>query len=266
MPHYLQPWVWILVLCIVLVGCAEKRPQTLTLDPDQQRAAGSAWHNFLSRDSPPAIDADVTLTWDIFGSKGNIAGILQLQRESLLKLSAIDPLGRAIFIVTADGETFTFTDIRQQKVYRGNVRSAFWQKYIPTSVEPAELFDLLAGRVSASGYQLIQSRGDVDSEGYWYELRGKNGSTRYVLVDDSGKRMLSHLLIDEHGATVLDVRYSEYKVTENEMSWPSRVELSGQGVDGTYSIAVKKIYSHRNLPKSTFIPKYPPHFEVRRVE
>lgn len=266
MPQYLQTWVWGFVVCIALFGCAEKRPQTVTLDQDQQRAAGSAWDTFIARSTPAAIDADVTLTWGIFGSKGNIGGIMQLQRQSLLKLSAIDPLGRAIFLLTTDGETFTFIDIRQQKVYRGNVRSTYWQKYIPASVQPAEIFDLLAGRVPVSGYQLIQSRGDVENRGYWYELKGNNDSTHYILLDVSGERMLSHLLLDAKGITALDVRYDGYQEAVYEMSWPSRVEISGRGVDGTYSLAVKKIYSHRNLPKSTFTPKYPPHFDVKRVE
>lgn len=261
-----QAWLLIILICSTIFACTGKRPHTISLPPDQLRTAESVWRDFLARPAPPAVDADVRLGWDVLGNRGNVAGIMQLQQQALLKLSAIDPLGRAIFLLHTDGELLTFTDIRKQKVYRGSALSDYWQKYIPGEINNIEIFDLLAGRVPQNGFELVESRGDVDNQGFWYELQGEDASTRYILLDGSGQRMLNHLLIDQDGVTVLDVAYSGYQDGRAEMSWPTRVEARGRGFHGTYILTIKKIYSHNILPTSTFEPRYPPHFEVTTVE
>ena len=255
-----------LVVCSFLFwGCSAKVLPLQPLPDDQGSAAERVLFKYLEQVPPEALDADVHLSWDILGSKGNIDGILQLQRPASLRLTVLDPLGRALLIIVANNKTFTMIDSRTGSAYKGEVASKTWHKYVPALIEPEDLFYLLGGFVSGAEERLFTGSGRAEnSKEVWYAFTDLSGTREQrLLLDQSNGNLKRRLLLDGESRPAIDILYSDYSpVASGAEQWPGQIAITGESVRGDFRLQVQQVASVAPLPSGTFDLHIPRHFTV----
>lgn len=256
-----------LLLCLsALAGCATKLPQTTPLSPGQQQEAEHFLVSFLQVPRPTAVDADVRLGWDVFGSKGSVDASLQLQQPAFLRFSATDPLGRSLLLAVSDGASFTMVDNRIGRIYQGKTGSKFWQSYIPQTILAEDLFYFLGGLLPNVEMKAIGAAQDLELTGFWYVWKDNRSLTHHVLLDRRSKEMTRHLLFDPRGDLILEMTYSAYSgARESGFNWPRHLRMTGSAITGTLTVHVNKTYSHGRLAAAIFHLEPPAHFTVEQV-
>lgn len=256
-----------LLLCLVaLSGCAAKLPKTTPLAPARQQEADNVFMAFKQVPQPIALDADIRLGWDVLGSKGGVDAVLQLQKPAFLRLSATDPLGRALFIVVSDGASFTMVDSRIGRIYQGKTDSRFWRSYVHETVLAEDLFFLLSGLLPKMETNAVKTTQDAEKPGFWYVWRDGRSMTHHVLLDWRSREMIRHLLLDPQGDPILDITYSAYSIAPNSpYNWPRHLQITGKAITGTLTVQVNKVYSHAQQAAALFHVIPPQHFTVEQV-
>ena len=251
---------------LYMSGCASKLPTSVPLNPGEQQEATALLTTFAQQDRPTALDADLRLQWDILGSKGGIGAILQLQRPAFLRFSATDPLGRPFLTAVSDGTTFTMVDSRTGRIYKGTTDSDFWYSHVPAAILPEDLLPLLGGFLVATDAANYHPSGTSDSSGFWFVWQGPRSVAHYVLIDRQSGIMRRHLLVENERDVLIDIVYSIYGEAGMEgLTWPRKVRITGKAVTGTLTVWTEMIYSHSQLPLSTFHLSPPPHFVIEQV-
>ncbi len=251
---------------LALSGCASKLPQTQPLGTDQQLEAENFLVSFLQVQRPTAVDADVRLGWDVYGNKGTVDAVLQLQQPTFLRFSANDPLGRSFLLAVSDGASFTVVDNRIGRIYQGKTDSKFWRSYVPPAILAEDLFFFLGGRLPNVEMRAIKPAQDLEQNGFWYVWKDGRSMTHHVLLDRRSKEMNRHLLFDPHQDLVLDMTYSAYSGTRDAgYSWPRYLQITGSAIAGTLTVQVNKVYSYGPLSPTTFHLGQPPHFTIEQV-
>lgn len=256
------------VCAFLFWGCSTKVLPLQPLLDDQEVAAERVLHRYLEQPLPEALDADVHLSWDIFGSKGSIDGVLQLQRPASLRLTVLDPLGRALLIIVADDKTFTMIDSRTGRAFQGEVASKTWHRYVPALIEAEDLFYLLGGFVSGAENRLFTGSGRAENnEEIWYVFSDTSGAKEQrLLLDRSGGYLKRRLLIDSERRPAIDILYSDYlPVASGAGQWPGRVAITGESFRGQFRLEVQQLMSVSPLPSGTFDLSIPRHFTVENM-
>jgi len=256
---------WVLLLLLMVSGCAGTLPQTIPLAPDQQEDADGLFTAFLRTPPPPGLDADIRLGWDVLASKGTIDASLQVQPPAFLRFTATDPLGRALFIVVSDGTTFTMVDSRVGRVYQGRTASKFWHSQVPEALRAEDLFFFLSGSLPPMEKPTVRMGQNLERTGYWYVWQDERTMNHHILVDRQRLQMVRHLLVDRQGALVVEVRYLAYGDDRKaSYNWPRQLEITGKAVTGTLTVQVEKIYPNQPIP-AAFELVYPSHYTVEQV-
>lgn len=262
-------WILLVAASVVLLqfsGCAVHVPKTIPLAPDQQQEASALLTEVSTSSRPLHLDADIRLVWDILGSKGGVAATIQIQPPVSLRFSANDPLGRPLYIVVSQGDSFIMADNRKGTVVEGATNSKFWHTYVPESVTINDLFLLLGGMLPLSDLQEAQPSQDAARTGFWYVWTDELLLSHHVLLDKSSKTMSHHLLYDRNGDLIWDVSYT-YGTASGDFVWPRVLTITGATFTGTLTVQTEQVYPHSNpLPSSTFHLVPPPHFVVERVD
>lgn len=266
-----KPHRWAAILCcLLLAGCAGKLPKTTPLAGGEAREALNVWSRFLHSPHPEAIDADYRLRWDVLGSKGGIDAVVQMKKPAMLRFAANDPLGRALILVVSDGQRFTFVDNRSVEAYQGQTDSKFWHSYVPDSIKATDLFAYLGGFVDPQQAPMVEPSLDEKGQGYWYLWRDGQTLAHYLLLDGKQGTILRHLLVDQSGDQLLDLRYSgsvrAEKNGDNGLRWPKKIDVSGEAITGEVQLEVEKVYGFSVRGASAFRLTPPPHFSVEQVE
>ena len=115
---------------ILLAGCSSL-PKTAALTPAEQQSALSRLHDFASAIPSSSVDTGYDLAWDIMGQSGKTEAQLQMEAPDMLRFSALDPLGRLLYLAVADGQNFALVDNRAATVQRGPVNGPLWRKHVP---------------------------------------------------------------------------------------------------------------------------------------
>ena len=255
-----------LAVCSLLFwGCSAKVLPLQPLPADQGVAAEKVLRRYLGQSAPEALDADVHLSWDIFGSKGNIDGVLQIQRPASIRLTMLDPLGRALLIIVVDDKTFTMVDSRTGRAYQGGVASKTWHQYVPALIEPEDLFYLLGGFVSGAEKCLFAGSGRAEnSQAVWYIFNNASkAGTQRLLLDQRGGYLKRRLLLDSESRPAVDILYSDYlSLAPGTGQWPGQVAITGESIRGEFRLEVEQIASVAPLPTGTFDLSIPRHFSV----
>ena len=256
-----------LAALLVLSGCARKLPLTVPVPgAEEQQIAQTTLQNFLQRQCTGSIDADVTAGFQVYGRKGKIAGILQMQKPSLLRFSVVDPLGRPLYILVSDGATYTLADNRNGTGYEGPVDSGFLREFVPESVEPGHLFSWLSGQVESDDLCLTEIRKGQENKGYWFIFDYGDGLLNHLLLDEETAFLTRRLVVSTENELLLDVTYSGYEKDSNICPWPGAMEIKGDEVEGTFTLRIDRIYSREQLPDTLFNLVLPEHFSVQKVQ
>ncbi len=256
----------LLLLLFILSGCAGRIPKTLPLSDLDHRAAERTLADFYNRQVPTALDADVKISWDSFAAQGSVGAVLQLQQPGLLRLAAVDPLGRSQFIVAAGGREVVLVETMAAKVYEGDSGSALWRSYISLPLVLEDFFPLLGGMLDRGRLELQQVARDVEQTGFWYTFTAQSSVIHRVLLDEQTGLMGRHLITDTDGA-FLDLTYADYRESnKTDYLWPRDLVIKGDKISGSVSLEVNRIYSHDQLSQQIFQLTYPAHYKVIPVQ
>jgi len=257
------------LLCgFFLTGCAGRLPATVPVAVNARVLLLNRFQDFLDRECAGSVDADVTLSWQALWSGATVRGMLQVRKPAMLRYTAVDPLGRPLFIVVSDGSTFTAVDTLKGEGYTGPVTASFWRRYVPGGISPQELFFWLSGGLRPGELRIDDVRLGKNSSRPWIILSAPGGLRHQVLFDPDSGRILRHVVTDRDRTILLDVTYSGTVRLQDGSGcpWPEELEIKGAAIPGTIRIRFDRILSEAVLPAATFHLTLPAHYPVHRVK
>ncbi len=234
----------------------------MVLDREERPVAEDIWHRFVARPCGLAVDADLRIAWKAWGQERAVQATLLLQAPSFLRLALVDPLGRPVVLVTGDGTSFTLVDNRTAEAYTGPVEASFWKKYVPEILADQGLFFLLAGRLDADRYEVLEILRDREGRGYWYTLRCADQLRHQVLLTTDARMARHRILAGDE--PVLDVTY-EGMIGESPCPWPQILKIEGRKVSGRIVLEFERIYSTDPVARERFQLRLPSHVNLTRV-
>ncbi len=259
-----------LVCLVVLHGCGIKKMPLVGLSPTQVENSNLLLEKFNAHKKVDAIDMDVNLSWNYLGNKGGIDTVLLMQPPAWIRMTAVDPLDRPVFILTSDGATFTFTDNHAGKGYQGKITSSLWREYVPEAIKPEFIFPLLGAMLPSDvQYDLT----GIDKNGrLWHQytdMVSEEKKVHRILLDDQG-RIDEYLLLNKEFNLMVKISYSDYAVVGDRgqggsRHWPRLVAIEGKDIKGVFTLKVKKIVSTDSSPLSFFSLSIPPHYQIKEV-
>jgi hypothetical protein len=252
---------WSATLLLLLAGCAALPPKGTLLPPEEEVNARQLFSRFSARSVPEGVDADIALSWQVYGESGRTAGTLMASHPANLRVSLLDPLGRPWAMLASDGSTFTLVDTQAGIAYDGMVGSETWQEYFPVPVTGGQLLGLLSGQPALDHWQLTTVRGG--ETGYWYTLSMADEQL-YLLLDATTARLEQALLATGEEVRV-EIRYTG-RVEVEGTAWPERVTVRGEAFPGTYGVEFKKIYTVSPLPPERFTLRVPAHYQRQQLD
>ena len=249
-----------LALLTLLAGCSSL-PKTAALNPAEQQSALSRLHDFASAMPSSSVDTGYDLAWDIMGQSGKTEAQLQMEAPDMLRFSALDPLGRLLYLAVADGQNFTLVDNRAATVQRGAVNGPLWRKHVHEPLAISSLMPLLGGRVEKLPAYGIRAEQNPEKSGYWFFWK-EGGLNHHLLLDKKSGLVARHILAKDRGGILLDLRYTGYdRDRKTGYFWPKLTEVEGRLVRGTLTLKRSGRLSFDPLPLSTFHPEIPSHFK-----
>lgn len=248
-----------------MCGCAAKLPRLEAPSVQQQEAAEIMLQRYLERPRIAALDADIRIHWDMPASSGGVDGLLQVQKEGLLRLTIVDPLGRSLYILVSNGRTFTLVDNQEGKGYQGAVEAEFLESYIPAHIISGDLFSLLGGLMPGEREQVDEV--GIDGKNIiWYAFRAGRNEHR-ILLEGAAPVMRRHVIEDNRQGENTSIAYSDYFPVDPAGSlWPRLITLTGNSIYGTLQLEIKDVVSVLPGDAANFQIAIPPHFSRERVQ
>jgi outer membrane lipoprotein-sorting protein len=262
-------WGTLLILALLSLqpGCASKIPLSLPLAESEKPFILNQLQEFQSRNCIESLDADVTLEWEMYGKTKKIPGMLQLQAPSFLRYSVVDPLGRQLFILVSDGNSFSLVDNSKAKALTGQVNSNFWKKYIPSFITSKDYISWLTGRLPAEPFEVKEVRRDKKSvKAIWLITGWKNTIRHHVLFFPETGQVTRHIVEGENKDILLDVMYTNYDSGSLSCAKPLLLKVEGTKISGTVKVHFDEILPETLIPPSIFHLNLPAHFTVKIVE
>jgi len=262
-------WILLLILLLPVLqsGCASKIPASFPLADTEKPYVLDRLREFRNRECPGSLDADVTLEWRMYGKTEKIPGMLQMQSPAFLRYSVVDPLGRQLFILVSDGSRFTLVDNRKARALTGGIDSAFWQKYIPDFISPADYMNWLTGRLPATPFEVREIRGDKQAvDAVWLITEWRGGVRHHVLFHPDSSRMTRHIVENDSEEVLLDVSYTEYRPNGTDCPEPSLLLAKGEEISGTVQVRFDRILPPTPIPEPLFHLTLPEHFTLKTVD
>ena len=249
----------------LLGGCAARLPGTAGLPLSRQQEIGSRFSEFINRDCPDSLDADVTLAMRLLGRTEKITGTVQLKAPSFLRFSVTDPLGRPMLILVTDGRFFTLADNRKAEAVTGPVDSAVWQENMPEYIDPEDVFAWLTGRIPEPVPIITEIRGDRE-EGYAWLITEPVAGMRHLIRFDLRQEVISRHILQADRQILLDTGYDMYQhPSASACPIPTRITIEGDSIRGTLYIGYDRIYENPVFDPALFTLVIPPHFKVKEV-
>ena len=263
--------VFLVLVGVLLTGCAQRLPRLRPLGLDGQNRARELLATIQQRQGIDTLDADVTVTWAGYGRKLRFSGGLQAASSGRFRLTALDPLGRPIFLLVIRDLSFTFIDTRQGNGYTGPVDSDFLHRYIPAAVTPAILFSLVTARLPDIGWDKVSvGRGDRKGS-LWFTFPSGNNCRRLAEVDAGRGLVLRQMLVDGSENTVVDFHYDGYPAVKTSsgkaesVMLPTRLRIEGASLPGSTVVRLDRVYPDHAVPASLFTIAVPRYFTIIHV-
>lgn len=206
-------WAAALALLVVLLNGCAYRPTLLPLAESAAAAGRRAFREMVAGQGGcvRAVDAEATVTFNLPWQSGSIGGYLQLMAPGYLKFIAVNPLGQPLLLLGSDGAGCRYILPAERRVYDGSLAEGFLSGFFPRGFEPARSYYWLIGRLRPGQVRIGEVNGDPAGAGLWVKFRYEGeAQAELALFDPQKQRLLRHLLLDQDGATVLDVGYDSY--------------------------------------------------------
>jgi len=257
----------ILALLLFLPGCASKIPSSLPLAEGEKPLVLKQLQEFQNRRCAQSLDADVTVEWQMYGKTEKIPSVLQLQSPSFLRYSVVDPIGRQLLILVSDGSSFTLVDNRKAKALTGQVKSNFWNKFVPDSITSKDYISWLTGRLPEDVFEVYEIRQDKESvESVWLLTKWKNNSRHHVLFSSKDNQVIRHIIESDDNEILLDVVYSDYNSNTLHCKKPNQLKIEGAKITGTLKLHFDEFFPGDPISLNIFHLTLPEHFSVKIVE
>ncbi len=203
----------------------------------------------------------------MYGKTEKIPGVLQLQSPSFLRYSVVDPIGRQLLILVSDGSRFTLVDNRQAKALTGQVKSNFWNKYVPDFIISKDYISWLTGRLPEDVFEVYEIRQDKKSvEFVWLLTKWKNNIRHHVLFSPKTEQVTRHIVEGENNEILFDVTYSGYGSNTRQCAKPNLLKIEGVEITGTLTIHFDEFFPENPISPNIFQLTVPDHFTVKTVE
>ncbi len=266
MNNFRQAALRLCAVALLLGGCSAKLPQqSAQLDGEPLRQAEKRLRGFLNQSCVQAVDSDIQLNWKAFARQETYPAELQAQAPASLRLALTDPLGRPLLLLGSDGKTFTLADNRKAQGWRGSVELRFIRRFLPAFIPTDDLFLWLSGRVRGERMQAAAARLDAEGTLWWHGGAG-DGKTVHILALDEKNHLSRHLVVDRASDEILfEARYSEYRATDKDCSWPGSIILSGKALEAEYRLDFGEIAGFSPIDSKRFEVTLPPHFTVKEL-
>ncbi len=267
-----QYTLFLVLASVLLAGCAHRIPLHRPLGREGEVRARELLAAIQQRQKIDALDADVTVTWSGYGRKIHFRGGLQAVASGRFRLSALDPLGRPLFLLVVQESTFTFLDTRQGSGYTGPVDSDFLHRYIPASVTPAILFSLVTARLPDMGLDKVSIGLGEREASLWFTFPfGKNG--RWLAEVDVARGLVTRqLLVDGADNLVVDFYYDGYPAERTtsgkaeSVTLPTLVRIEDGLLPGSTVVRLDRVYPDHDVPDSLFTLAVPRYFTILQVK
>lgn len=249
-----------LVLLITFGGCSPL-PDRVAVDRDELSPLMDAFLDMVAeqKDCQCCIDARATVVFSSVWQKGTLSGYLQAMSPSFLKFVGINPLGQPLAVFVTDGESFRFAAVPQARGYEGEVEGETYAKYAPEGFLPEQGFYWLIGRLVPGPMRVVDLRRDRDGNGVWFELDYANHTRSLVLFEPERGVLGRHIVINDGGKKIFDVRYDDY--TAGSCPLPGRITVSSLVHNSSMEILLDDWLPGVSFAEDDFTYEFPPSFE-----
>jgi outer membrane lipoprotein-sorting protein len=271
-------------------GCARSILQTVPAAGDEIGEATTAFSRYQEMYQGHCgccLDAEANAAVSVSGwfsnHTGKLSGYLQAMAPGYIKFVALNPLGQPVYILVTDGSEFKSLNVLERKAYLGSVYSETFKKFSPPGFEPEHSFYWLTGRLEPEELQVKAVRRDRELPAYWLQVRhAKSGNDSMVLFDPRELLVLRHVLLDEKGELLVDVKYEayqseagkEYRHSEDDQagenhtapgegmcSVPGRIHVSSGSGAQDIEIALSSLLAGADFVPEDFSLEVPANFE-----
>jgi hypothetical protein len=208
-----------LLSLLFIQGCARPALQTYPASEQEIESAVAAFVRYRKASEevcPCCLDAEADAALLVSGwfsdHTGKLSGYLQAMEPGYVKFIAINPLGQPLLIFVTDGNIFKSLNIFEGKAYLGSAGSETYRNFAPQGFEPRFSYYWLTGRLVPGDMRIQAVMHDSEQGKFWLQIKYANSSTEsMVLFDPREFLILRHVLRDERGVHLMDVRYADYQ-------------------------------------------------------
>jgi hypothetical protein len=201
-------------------GCAGPRLHTFPAAEQEAALVLDAFERFqtLGRQACGCcLDAEADIALSVAGwFKNHTAkffGYLQAMEPGSIRFVATNQLGQPLFLFASDGFMFRYLNVYQEKAYIGSTASEAYRKFVPPGFAPDFFFSWLTGRLPPVEIRVGEVKRGRDQDAFWLRLVPAGGSTESMILFDPEKLLIRrHVVMDDQGRELLDIRYPEYRL------------------------------------------------------
>jgi len=219
---------------------------------------------------PLCRDADVNLTLKSPFKDAAVSGYLLWRRPSGIKFVSSNPLGQPLLLVTSDGARFQQLLMPHQTYLHGRIFSYLAHNNLPIALAVGDWTSWLSGGIGHVKTEEAEVRPDSQRRGLWFvwplpflpgtpSVKGE-GFQEHVLVDAADHLVITRIISDERGKTVLRFDYSDRQENDS-CRQPEKIIISGLEGGGVIEIALSDPQTPAQCPDDLFRLRKPENFQ-----
>ncbi len=197
---------------LLFAACAvftPARPEFSGGDRTRVMAAFSAFA-LAQKECPSTIDAGFVAEFDSFWRDRRAEGEVVVAAPGMMKLTAVDPLGRPLLILAVVDGRFTVVNIPLATVYTGPLSAAGVKAVF--SRPPDDSFYLLTAHLPPGDIHILRVEpGPRPGLAIIRFATADAGDIREVVFDPDRRELISQAVLDRRGRLLFSLDYSRYQ-------------------------------------------------------